>query len=76
MAALRAAYEVKEVVEHGVGLLLHDLNKISLVIAVAGGASKAEAILSVMRAGQQHILVTDEAAAQGMLNKLNELDAN
>ena len=63
-------------VTNSVGLLLHDLNKISLVIAVAGGASKAEAILSVMRAGQQHILVTDEAAAQGMLNKLNELDAN
>lgn len=63
-------------VTHSVGLLLHDLSNISLVIAVAGGASKAEAILSVMRAGQQHILVTDEAAAQGMLRKLDELDVN
>ena len=62
-------------VTKSVGLLLHDLSGISLVIAVAGGASKAEAILAVMRAGRQHVLVTDEAAAQGMLRKLDELDA-
>ena len=63
-------------VTNSVGLLLHDLSNISLVIAVAGGASKAEAILAVMRAGQQHVLVIDEAAAQGMLHKLDELDAD
>ncbi len=62
-------------VTKSVGLLLHDLSGISLVIAVAGGASKAEAILAVMRAGRQHVLVTDEAAARGMLQKLDELDA-
>lgn len=53
-----------------VGLRLEDVHKAEIVIAVAGGASKAEAIASVCRSGNRDILVTDEAAAQTMLQPL------
>ncbi len=45
------------------GLMLQDLQHIGTIIGVAGGKSKAAAILSVIRASRQDILVTDEAAA-------------
>lgn len=51
-------------VTSSVGLRLNDLEQIGTVIAVAGGRSKAEAILSVVRAGKQDILILDEAAAK------------
>lgn len=50
-----------------VGLRLDDVRKAEIVIAVAGGTSKAEAIASVCRGGNRDILVTDEAAAQTIL---------
>jgi DNA-binding transcriptional regulator LsrR (DeoR family) len=37
------------------------------VIAVAGGASKAAAICSLLNTGLQHVLVTDEATAHAIL---------
>lgn len=46
-----------------VGIRLEDLQQIEVVIGVAGGKSKGEAILSVLRYGQEDVLVTDEAAA-------------
>ncbi|GIP34264.1 sugar-binding transcriptional regulator [Paenibacillus sp. J2TS4] len=49
------------------GLRLEDLQN-TKVIAVAGGASKGESIASVLKFGQEHVLVTDEAAAREMLN--------
>lgn len=45
------------------GLMLQDLQHIGTIIGIAGGRSKAAAILSVIRASRQDILVTDEAAA-------------
>ena len=51
-------------VTNSVGLRLNDLEQIGKVIAVAGGKAKAEAILSVVRARRQDILILDEAAAQ------------
>ena len=51
-------------VTNSVGLRLNDLEQIGKVIAVAGGRAKAEAILSVVRARRQDILILDEAAAQ------------
>jgi central glycolytic genes regulator len=42
------------------------LADIGLVIAVAGGQSKAEAIIAVTNAGGQDVLVTDEAAAKAI----------
>lgn len=50
-----------------VGLRLEDLQGIEVVIGVAGGASKGEAIASVLRYGQEDVLVTDEAAAMEIM---------
>ncbi|MNL85471.1 central glycolytic protein regulator [compost metagenome] len=50
-----------------VGLKLEDINKTEVVIAVAGGKSKARSIAAVMKFGYDHVLVTDEAAALEML---------
>lgn len=50
-----------------VGLRLEDIQKTEVVIAVAGGRSKARSIAAVMRFGYDHVLVTDEAAALEML---------
>lgn len=52
----------------GVGIRLEDLGNAAHVIAVAGGASKAAAIKSLLNTGLQHILVTDEAAARAILS--------
>lgn len=49
-----------------VGLQLDNLADIGLVIAVAGGRKKAEAIIAVISAGGQDVLVTDEAAAKAI----------
>jgi DNA-binding transcriptional regulator LsrR (DeoR family) len=46
---------------------LADLRRIPTVIAVAGGAEKAEAITGALRAGFVDILVTDHLAAQAVL---------
>lgn len=45
------------------GLRLEDISRTEIVIAVAGGKSKAESITAVLKAGHESILVTDEAAA-------------
>lgn len=49
------------------GLMLQDLKNIGTIIGIAGGKSKAAAILSIIRASRQDILVTDEAAARGIV---------
>ncbi|GAB7386662.1 gapA transcriptional regulator CggR [Bacillaceae bacterium] len=49
------------------GLQLEDVRKADTVIAVAGGASKAEAIRAVMRQYSPHVLITDEGAARAIL---------
>ncbi|WP_042168814.1 sugar-binding transcriptional regulator [Paenibacillus gorillae] len=46
-----------------VGLRLDDIVKTEVVIGVAGGKSKGEAIAAVMRFGHNDVLVVDEAAA-------------
>ena len=54
------------------GLMLQDLQHIGTIIGIAGGKSKAAAILSVIRASRQDILVTDEAAATEILRMAKE----
>lgn len=49
-----------------VGLHLDDLADIGVVVAVAGGRKKAEAIVAVTSAGGQDVLITDEAAAKAI----------
>jgi central glycolytic genes regulator len=46
-----------------IGMRLEDIAKTEVLIAVAGGASKAEAIDAIMKFGYDHALVTDEGAA-------------
>ncbi len=53
------------------GLMLQDLQHIGTIIGIAGGKSKAAAILSVIRASRQDILITDEAAAQEIMRMAN-----
>ena len=54
------------------GMKLNDLGKINFVLAVAGGSSKANAILAVVRSGGQHTLVIDEGAAWSIAKLLKE----
>lgn len=49
------------------GLMVNDLETIHTVMGIGGGRSKGRAILSVLRSGQDDILVTDEAAAREIL---------
>lgn len=50
--------------------LLDDFSQIKTVMAVAGGRSKADAIMAVAASGKVDILVTDYAAASSMMVKL------
>ncbi len=49
------------------GLRLEDIQSAEVVIGIAGGRSKGEAIASVLRFGHDDVLVTDEAAAMEAL---------
>lgn len=53
-----------EVTTPTVGPKLEDLARLNLVVAVAGGKSKARAILAVLRAGFVKVLFTDQGAAE------------
>ncbi len=55
-----------------VGINWEDLPKIRKVIAVAGGADKAAAIMAVVNAKNQNVLITDEAAAEVIIKKVKE----
>ncbi|MFN7252583.1 MAG: sugar-binding transcriptional regulator [Anaerobacillus sp.] len=50
-----------------IGLQLEDVVHIKSVVAVAGGASKAQAISAFMKQKTSNILVTDEGAAEAIL---------
>lgn len=53
-----------------IGIQLEDLASMECVIAVAGGASKAKAIVSYMKhAPKQTCLITDEGAAKAILKE-------
>ena len=53
-----------------IGIQLEDLASMECVIAVAGGTSKAKAIVSYMKhAPKQTCLITDEGAAKAILKE-------
>jgi len=56
-----------------IGISIENFKKIPHVIAVAGGTSKAEAIISVSRVRENIVLVTDESAAREILKKLQSV---
>ena len=53
--------------ERVVGLSLQELERIPFVIGVAATAAKAHPLYGALRGGYLHTLITDEAAAQGIL---------
>jgi len=53
-----------------VGLKLEDIMQTEIVIGVAGGSSKSEAIEAILKFGHEDILVTDEAAAQIIVSRI------
>ncbi|MCL6517486.1 MAG: DNA-binding transcriptional regulator [Alicyclobacillus sp.] len=57
-----------------VGLRLEDLGQLRLVMAVAGGGSKARAIAAAAKGYRVDVLVTDEGAARGVLGMAREMD--
>jgi len=61
-----------EITTPTLGPKLEDLAKLKIVAAVAGGKSKARAILAVSRAGFINILLTDQGAAEAMREILEE----
>ncbi|GKV69929.1 sugar-binding transcriptional regulator [Sporosarcina sp. NCCP-2716] len=56
-----------------VGIQTEHLDRIPLILAVAGGSEKSEAILSYLHAAaKQTVLITDEGAAREIVNLMNE----
>lgn len=53
---------------NSIGLNLSDLPGIATIMAVAGGQAKARAIRAVAAHHRQHILITDQGAAEAILN--------
>lgn len=51
-----------------IGLQLDDVQKAEKVLSIAGGESKAKAILSFAKQSFQNVLITDEGAARALLN--------
>ncbi|MBR0384414.1 MAG: hypothetical protein IJH61_06990 [Eubacteriaceae bacterium] len=54
-----------------IGIDINQYQQIDEVIAVAGGASKADAIIAVSRIRPGMVLMTDESAAGAIIRKLN-----
>jgi central glycolytic genes regulator len=52
-----------------VGISIEDFKKIPHVIAVSGGANKAEAIMTSCKIRKDLVLVTDESAAKAIIEK-------
>ncbi|WP_138418378.1 sugar-binding transcriptional regulator [Aquibacillus sediminis] len=54
-----------------VGMQLEDLNDTDYVISIAGGKSKAKAIMSYFKQGKSNVLITDEGAANELLREFS-----
>lgn len=59
----------KELEKRTIGIRLSDLRSIPQTIAVAGGRTKAAAILAALRAGLISVLITDELTAKTILEQ-------
>lgn len=53
-----------------IGIQLQDLESAKYVVAIAGGASKAKAIISYFKRKKSDVLITDEGAASVILQEL------
>ena len=57
------------------GLRLEEIQSTEVVIGIAGGRSKGEAIAAVMHFGHDDVLVTDEAAAEEIVRHMEANEA-
>jgi DNA-binding transcriptional regulator LsrR (DeoR family) len=57
-----------EVSRRTLGISIADLRRTPLVVAVAGGASKAASLLGAVRTGIPHVLITDQLTAERLLS--------
>ncbi|MBQ4901523.1 hypothetical protein KB559_22045 [Paenibacillus sp. Marseille-P2973] len=57
------------------GLRLEDIKSTETVIGIAGGKSKAKAILAVLKFGHEDILVIDEAAAEEIVEEIERSES-
>lgn len=55
---------------HSIGLMIDEIKKIQILIAVAGEKSKAEAIVATERNNEKGVLITDEGAAKEIVKIL------
>ncbi|WP_139492687.1 sugar-binding transcriptional regulator [Brevibacillus dissolubilis] len=53
-----------------IGLQLDDVKKADVVFSIAGGTSKAKAIISFAKQTCQNVLITDEGAARAILSEI------
>lgn len=54
-----------------IGIKYDDLSSIPVLIAIAGGKSKSEAIIAVEKSGRSGVLVTDQSCAEEMVRILS-----
>jgi DNA-binding transcriptional regulator LsrR (DeoR family) len=62
----------KEYTDRVIGLTLAEIHKIPFRIGIAATASKALPIYGALRGGYLHALITDEAAARGILKHFDQ----
>lgn len=62
----------EEYAKRVIGLSLQELKRIPIVIGVAATAAKALPLYGALRGGYLHTLITDEAAAQGVLQRFEQ----
>ena len=62
----------KEFADRVIGLTLAEIKQIPYRIGVAASAAKALPIYGALRGGYLHALITDEAAARGVLDQFDE----
>lgn len=60
-------FVAEELMRRAIGISVDELRRVPCVVAVAGGAEKAKAIAAALRTGIIDVLVTDGAAADGLV---------
>jgi DNA-binding transcriptional regulator LsrR (DeoR family) len=70
MFDLNGCFVEHEVSRRTLGISIADLRRVPLVVAVAGGATKATSLLGAVRTGIPHVLITDQLTAERLLGLL------
>ncbi len=65
-----------EMLNRTIAVPFETLRRVPLVVAVAAGIAKTEAILGVLRTGVVKVLITDELCARAMLSQLSSREGD